>query len=165
MDHSFEGGVRTTQFWRWAVDREVRAQAAWRHRRLGHSGSAPNVLSPALPEMTEPVADHGAIFTSLHDVHRQQVQAQARAAVRLPPVQPGSPAKDSNPWGWQRGNQVPSDVESALTLATTAAMASVLSSAAPRARVPEGSCIGSTLSAGPECRRRTRSSRGMTPVT
>uniref|UniRef100_A0A7S1L660 Uncharacterized protein n=1 Tax=Alexandrium catenella TaxID=2925 RepID=A0A7S1L660_ALECA len=158
MDTSFEGGVRPTQFWRWAVDREVRARAARRQGRLGQSGSAPSLAAPDFPGSQEPIHDHGLIFTSLHDLHRQQ----ARAALRLPPVHPASPAKDPSPWGWQRGNHVPSDVESAVTLATTAAMTSLFDSGA---RLPARSCIGPVPEGAEECRRRARGKPGMSLVT
>mmetsp|Transcript_56781 Transcript_56781/g.157172 ORF Transcript_56781/g.157172 Transcript_56781/m.157172 type:complete len:197 (+) Transcript_56781:99-689(+) len=124
--HTFEGGVRGTQFWRWAVDREVRARAARRVNPLGHSGSAPSLSIPEHEQ--EPVCDHGLIFPQLHDIHRQQ--ARAKGAVRLPPVQPNASGKEGSPW-WPGSSPGGLDVESAVTVASSAAVTSLLGSAVP----------------------------------
>mmetsp|Transcript_105928 Transcript_105928/g.328986 ORF Transcript_105928/g.328986 Transcript_105928/m.328986 type:complete len:188 (+) Transcript_105928:135-698(+) len=133
MTASFEGGVRPTQFWKWAVAHEERARLAHRHGgRLRHSGSAPSLPTPSTIAEHEPVWDHGLIFPSLHDIHRQQ--ERAKAGVRLPPVASGHSPKGHSPWGWASSGYTPQDVESALTVASSAAVTSLLGSAvAPRA--------------------------------
>jgi len=155
MDNSLEGGTRPAQFWKWAVDREVRARAMHRRpNRLGLSYSMPEIPAAGTGPEHEPVWDHGLIFMSLHDIHRQEVRA--RDALRLPPVEPRkevpvqkSSSSSSNisalRWpanGGDAGAARSEVVDTALTAASTECVTSFLSSAAvPRA--PSSVTIGS----------------------
>jgi len=156
MDNSLEGGIRPARFWKWAVDREVRARAMRRRpSRLGPSFSMPELPAAGTGPEHEPVWDHGLIFMSLHDIHRQEVRA--RDAIKLPPVEPAKqlPLQKSNGsnnssnvsalrWPVSSGDAGASQAEdrdSALTAASTACVTSLLSSAA----VP---CTASGVTAG-----------------
>mmetsp|Transcript_27488 Transcript_27488/g.53773 ORF Transcript_27488/g.53773 Transcript_27488/m.53773 type:complete len:228 (-) Transcript_27488:84-767(-) len=154
MDNSLEAGIRPAEFWKWAVDREVRARIMRRRpNRLGPSFSMPELPPAGTGPEHEPVWDHGLVFMSLHDIHRQEVRASD--ALRLPPVEPPKPLpvqKSSNisnvsAWRWpgssrDAGAAPAEDMDSALTAASTSCVTSALSSAViPRAasRVTAGS--------------------------
>lgn len=133
-----------------------------RPNRLGPSFSMPELPAAGTGPEHGPVWDHGLIFMSLHDIHRQEVRA--RDALRLPPVEPaqqlpvqksnGSSSSNSNvsAWRWpvsggDAGAAHAEDRDSALTAASTACVTSLLSSAAAP-RTASGVTAGSLAPPG-----------------
>mmetsp|Transcript_273 Transcript_273/g.619 ORF Transcript_273/g.619 Transcript_273/m.619 type:complete len:195 (-) Transcript_273:103-687(-) len=139
---SLEGGARNGEFWKWVVDHEVRARAIRRRHgsgaRDGSTGMEELWRSESAPSVLAPVVDHGLIFPSLHDIHRQK--ERKASGVKLPPV-PGSPSQSQLSWPGKA--QLGADVESAVTMATTAAAAAYALS-----NVTTGRPMGSTISLG-----------------
>mmetsp|Transcript_81183 Transcript_81183/g.263110 ORF Transcript_81183/g.263110 Transcript_81183/m.263110 type:complete len:218 (+) Transcript_81183:52-705(+) len=118
-----------------AVPAEAHSRSVHRQRaegRIGRSDSVPVLGSgKSTLSVQEPIGDHGLIYPGLHDLHRRAVQKAgpgSKAAVRLPPVGVAPLAQGSS-WFWPSGGQIPADVESAVTINSTALAPTVASAA------------------------------------
>eukprot|EP00440_Ansanella_granifera_P059077 gb/GFBE01064035.1/.p1 GENE.gb/GFBE01064035.1/~~gb/GFBE01064035.1/.p1 ORF type:complete len:196 (+),score=18.49 gb/GFBE01064035.1/:1-588(+) len=139
---TLECGVRANEFWRRAVDREVTIRA--KHKPGVIAGVVRDLQraesSPSLGARPAQNADHGTILYSLHDLHRDKVQAvsSSASAVKLPPVKGAqAPEPVGGLWKWPGGSPLPADVESAVTAATP----SVLPSSVLSAYIPQSSSV------------------------
>mmetsp|Transcript_129723 Transcript_129723/g.225386 ORF Transcript_129723/g.225386 Transcript_129723/m.225386 type:complete len:198 (-) Transcript_129723:99-692(-) len=120
-----EPGIRPSQFWKWAVNREVRAQSRFRGGgKLWHSSSDSNLSAMRPPgarnlnRLHDPIQDHGLIFRNLHDTHVPPAPREEES--------PPTPSAVS-PWAWMSAGRPQDDsVESAVTAASASAISAML---------------------------------------
>ncbi|CAJ1389706.1 unnamed protein product [Effrenium voratum] len=121
-----ETGARHTQFWRAAVEKEVAQRAA--HKPWLIASVVDEFQNDAGQPRFGKEADHGLVYCTLHDLHRQKSgMARSSSEVKLPPVRKQTPIPVGGLWRWPGGPPLPADVQSAITATTVSIPPSVLS--------------------------------------
>eukprot|EP00931_Biecheleriopsis_adriatica_P087841 TRINITY_DN62255_c0_g1_i1.p1 TRINITY_DN62255_c0_g1~~TRINITY_DN62255_c0_g1_i1.p1 ORF type:complete len:193 (-),score=27.40 TRINITY_DN62255_c0_g1_i1:71-649(-) len=144
-----EVGTRLNTFWRWCVDKEVMRRAKNKPgviedvaRELQRSESGPHLSAQHAGKL-----DHGTVFYTLHDLHREKAYPMTSSAsassTKLPPLKgAAAPKPVGGLWKWPGGQPLPADVESAVTASSMALPSSMMSAQYPSGEeMPRGSTV------------------------